>query len=261
MTRFYYLDNAKKPNGPVTLEQLRKLASAGVVGPKTPIAQDGVSRWFPWAQVQAAFVGRDGESLEGVESLASSWDQVDFPMAFAPVPPPSASGASQVGKGPLSFPVATSRRRRSHHSAAAAAVRARAGRAGIVPFVVGFSLSVAQILMLPLAVLKLSGRDLARWGRLKRLPCEDSDLPVLTFLSIVLKPVAHFVVFLGGLGMGIFQLAVQREIVYASIILLCCYLGQIVLSILFESVAITIRIANHLKNLDERTLDSFQDVA
>ncbi len=57
MKQYYYVDQARQPQGPCTVEALRALEQAGAITAATMIASEGDATWKPWAELKAAADG------------------------------------------------------------------------------------------------------------------------------------------------------------------------------------------------------------
>ncbi|MBK8477066.1 MAG: DUF4339 domain-containing protein [Opitutaceae bacterium] len=115
----------------------------------------------------------------------------------------------------------------------------------------------------PATVLRRSILNLAEWGRNRALPTSESELPVLTYSTIVGRPTAHLLWFacfwLGGFywfiaGGGSYYGGFN--IVSAILSLLgswaVAYFGQYIVGFLYESLSIMIRVANDVSKLAKR---------
>ena len=121
----------------------------------------------------------------------------------------------------------------------------------------------------PFAVLSRSFSNLAEWGSARRLPTSDSELPVLTYFTIVGRPLAHvawlvvwFLIGIVSLFSGGMSLTSSREIFPSynfgkaiagmAICWLIAYFGQLVVGWIVESVSVVVRLANDVNKIAKR---------
>lgn len=109
---------------------------------------------------------------------------------------------------------------------------------------------------LPAQVLGDSARQLSKWGETGRLPTEDSDVPVLTFGNVIMKPVIHWLVFVSFLCPAIIYpflpgLFFQQFLVALSIVM-AGYMIQPFISLFFELGSLGVHIANDIKRMSHR---------
>jgi hypothetical protein len=115
----------------------------------------------------------------------------------------------------------------------------------------------------PWVVLKRSVQNLAEWGKARALPSAQSELPVLTYLTITGRPFAHLLWLVVSIIVSLWQLlggGQQRYYGYsfsqAFLGFLAClaagYFGQYVVGLWCESMSIAIRIANDIQQLAAR---------
>jgi hypothetical protein len=134
----------------------------------------------------------------------------------------------------------------------------------------GMLLSLVSWLTLPATVLSSAARELADWGRQKTLPTAASDLPVLTFLVIVLRNLTLVLFFtilvicsvlcLFGAGplckgrMLYGDSSWNAFFAFGGFVcgMLSAYFGQLVIAFWFELLSIGVRIANDVKGLAHR---------
>jgi hypothetical protein len=136
-------------------------------------------------------------------------------------------------------------------------------------FLFGLLLAVLNCLTLPARVLTGAARELAQWGRERTLPLATSDVPVLTYLVIVLRNVTLVVTFAvvtllavlalfgagplyryGGYGYG----GWNAWAAFGGFLggMLAAYFGSLLIALWFELLSITVRIANDVKRIAQR---------
>jgi hypothetical protein len=129
----------------------------------------------------------------------------------------------------------------------------------------GILLILVSFFTTPYTVLVRACTNLAEWGQARRLPTSESEIPVLTYFTIVGRPLAHVLwlcgFFIAGIVMlftgGIFQ---NRYYGYSfgsalGMMLLCwlvAYFGQLVVGLLCESGSVLIRMANDVNKIAKR---------
>jgi len=131
--------------------------------------------------------------------------------------------------------------------------------------VIGILLIVVSFFTTPFTVLVRACMNLAEWGKARRLPTAESEIPVLTYFTVVGRPLAHVlwlcVLFIAGIVMlfsgGIFA---PRYYGYSfgsafGTMLLCwlaAYFGQLVVGLICESGSVLVRMANDVNKIAKR---------
>ena len=127
----------------------------------------------------------------------------------------------------------------------------------------GLFLVILQFLILPYTVIRKSLVDLTTWGKENRLPSSVSDLPILTFLAVVLRPpvIVLYLVF-GTLGLlyvvirGTDQYGSQTDIGTRIGIfiggLIIIYFNSCVIALVFDLISVAIGMANNLRKIAEK---------
>lgn len=133
----------------------------------------------------------------------------------------------------------------------------------------GLLLSLLSWLTLPSTVLTSAARELADWGRLRILPSASSDLPVLTFLVVILRNASLVISFtvcvicavLSIFGVGPFyhgslwtNSSWNAGYAFGGFVIgmLVAYFGQLAVALWFEMLSIGVRIANDVKRIAQR---------
>jgi hypothetical protein len=112
----------------------------------------------------------------------------------------------------------------------------------------------------PWTVLKRSVQNLAEWGKARSLPTAQSELPVLTYLTIIGRPFMHLLWLAGSVIVALWRLCGGGQGGYygysfgtAFLGFLAClaagYFGQYLVGFWCESISIGIRIANNIQQL------------
>jgi GYF domain 2 len=135
-------------------------------------------------------------------------------------------------------------------------------------FLSGFLFALLQTLDLPYVLLKKAVTTLSDWGQSRMLPSAQSDVPVLTFLTVVMRPVVHVVytvwalykdfrfLFTGEISLAFipinFAESVGERIGYFLLILLAVYFFNIAIGFVFDVWSVIVGIANSVKNIERR---------
>jgi hypothetical protein len=124
-------------------------------------------------------------------------------------------------------------------------------------------LILLQFFTMPWSLLRKAAHDLTEWGRRRMLPSARSELPVLTFLMVVLRPAVHLVCTLAFLLVGLFTLfhrsgfmGMERgltERIFSCLgIWLLGYFSNVVIGFFFDSISVFVQMANSLKKLEPK---------
>lgn len=123
-------------------------------------------------------------------------------------------------------------------------------------FFFGLLLVLIQGFILPYNLLKQAAATLSAWGKSKVLPTGQSDLPVLTFLTVVIRPAVHILftacAFLFATvfayeasGMG------ERLGIFIGLLILI-YFANFYVGLVFDAVSCIVGIANGVKSIERR---------
>lgn len=138
-------------------------------------------------------------------------------------------------------------------------------------FFFGLFLVVVEYFVLPYALLRRAAADLSAWGRRRILPTATSDLPVLTFLTVVTRPAAHVlwtayygfkaVKFLvdGKVTMSFFglfssyqQVEFPDRLYYFIGMCLSAYFANFLIGLVFDALSLLVTMANSLKKIERK---------
>lgn len=127
---------------------------------------------------------------------------------------------------------------------------------------VGILLIVVSFFTTPFTVLVRACTNLAEWGKARRLPTSESEIPVLTYLTIVGRPLAHVLWFLFLFLGGIVVLFTGSPLSHyynfgeAIVMMLLCwllaYFGQLLVGLICESGSVLVRMANDINKIAKR---------
>jgi hypothetical protein len=206
MTMYHYADENQKTFGPVSLDELRKLAQEGIITADTYVISEGQTTWIRYGDL----ITTAGEAAVA-EAIASRMQQMGKVL-------------SKFRWGDLFF---------------------------------GLLLVLINVLTLPFHLLKRSAMSLANWGENRTLPTAQSDLPVLTFLIVVLRPVFHLLfTVLGVLGCLGYVLTSQQppgeKVVILLLVPVGIYLFNFAIGFFFDCISVFIVMANSLKNIERK---------
>lgn len=213
--RYHYSLKANETIGPVEMSELGRLAAAGTINDDTPVIPDGGQSWTTYGAVR-----------QGATAAAAA-DAV-------------AAGVSRAGAALKSFSWGS--------------------------MLMGLLLAFLGGLTLPWSVLAGAARELAVWGKQRLLPSSASDLPVLTFNVIVMRNftlVLWTVVFLVASMLQLFGVwhvwsrysyrwDPAMAIAGAAGILIQGYFMIAAIAMVFEILAVSVRIANDIKKIAQR---------
>jgi len=123
-------------------------------------------------------------------------------------------------------------------------------------FMVGVLLVITCFLLIPWQLIKKSADDLCEWGRTNSLPTSLSDIPTLTALCIVPRPIAHFIWTLACPTTAIhsafscnYEPTTKLGIVTMGILM--GYFGNIIVGLAFDCAIVSVSIANNLKQITQ----------
>jgi hypothetical protein len=135
-------------------------------------------------------------------------------------------------------------------------------------FFFGLLLVLVQVFVLPYELLKKAGTTLSSWGKSKVLPTAQSDLPVLTFLTVVIRPAVHVIVtawafykdcrflFTGEISLMFlpihFAQSAGERVGYFLLILILIYFANLYIGLAFDVISVVVGIANSVKNIERR---------
>ncbi len=212
--RYHYSLRRNENAGPVDLAELTRLAAAGVINDDTPVLPEGSQTWSTYGAVR--------------QGVAAS-------VAAEAV----AAGVTRAGAALKGFSW------------------------GSMFF--GMLLAILGWLTLPWTVLANAARELAEWGKQRLLPSSSSDLPVLTFYMIVMRNltlvlwaiIAPFCSCLSLFGVGPFYRGYYGWNLGAAVGgflggLVFSYFMLLGIAVLFETLAVGVRMANDIKRIAQR---------
>ena len=138
----------------------------------------------------------------------------------------------------------------------------------------GLLLVLIQYFILPYTLLVQALRDLSLWGRQHALPTTQSDTPVLTFVTVVLRPPTHVTITLGITALAVLELldgirflltsnsfflfGQSRFELFLSLIgnllgtVALAYLSNLFIAFFFEISAFFILLANNVRRIAEK---------
>jgi hypothetical protein len=134
----------------------------------------------------------------------------------------------------------------------------------------GLLLVIVEYLILPYFLLRRAAATLAEWGRNRTLPSETSELPVLTFLTVVCRPAVHVLwtlyytvkalIFLtDGRPKAFFDIF-EREaqvdfpdrVYYFIGLCAFTYFMNFLIGLLFDALSLLVNMANSLKKIEKK---------
>jgi len=210
MSKFYYAGSDKKPVGPFSSEEVRKLVDDGKINDNTYLIGEGQTTWVRYAD----WIAAQG-TAEAAEAIARKAQQMR-------------TAISKFDFGSSIF---------------------------------GLLLVVVEIFVLPWRLIKGAAGTLASWGSSRILPTSQSDLPVVTFITVVLRPAVHMLLtvigWLGVIGFSIYQMCSRNGSVsdgFRTLIggLVAVYFANLLVGLIFDSISIAIQMANSLKNIERK---------
>lgn len=116
-------------------------------------------------------------------------------------------------------------------------------QSSFVEFLKGLLLVILQVLMLPYRLILSSFESLGKWGRNGKLPSTDSEFPVITFITIDLKPFAIIFVCV---------MAILLAIPSFGSSLIVGYLLLPLVAYWFEILAMFVAAVNSLKKIERK---------
>ncbi len=138
-------------------------------------------------------------------------------------------------------------------------------------FLFGLLLVMLEYLILPYALLKKAGADLSEWGRKRMLPTATSELPVLTFLTVVTRPAVHILwtayytikalIFLAngkletsffGLFASYQQVEFPDRLYYFLGMCVAVYFMNFLIGLIFDALSLLVSMANSLTKLERK---------
>ena len=137
-----------------------------------------------------------------------------------------------------------------------------------VDFFVGFVLIIIQVLTLPWVLIKGAAALVVEWGAKRELPTSQSEVPVLTFLTVVLRPLWVLLAVFFGVIICISSLFMDRTYYWfwgsvsrtpvdriAEFIVGIggVYFGVILISFCFDLASLFIGMANSLKEMSRKS--------
>ena len=134
---------------------------------------------------------------------------------------------------------------------------------GFGSMIFGILLVFLEYFILPWRLIKRSALTLASWGRSRILPTGQSDLPILTFITVLYRPIVHvlvtvigilFVVVVGIITM--FHHSDQDSFMHGMCILIvgpiAVYLVNFYIGLIFDVISIVVQMANSLRNIERK---------
>lgn len=118
-------------------------------------------------------------------------------------------------------------------------------------FLLGLWMIVLKVLTLPYELVFSAAKQVLQWGLSQQLPTEESDVPVLTFITVVCRPLAHLLYAVVGIIVAIVILA-QGHLIGFLFALLAVYFAQIGIAIVFEFAGLVIMMANNIKTISKK---------
>lgn len=123
----------------------------------------------------------------------------------------------------------------------------------------GIWLFIKKIFTLSWEIVRRSAIEVAEWGNKRALPTDESELPVITFIAIVSKPIAIFLycigVVLAALVWPIIFL-VSGEVLYAPFafigLLVGGYLALPIIALYFDLIALGVLTVNKISNIERK---------
>lgn len=116
---------------------------------------------------------------------------------------------------------------------------------------IGILLIVVSFFTTPFTVLVRACNNLAEWGKARRLPTAESEIPVLTYFTVVGRPLAHVLWLFGCFIAGIVMLF-TGAIIMLPLFWLAAYFGQLVVGLVCESGSVLVRMANDVNKIAKR---------
>jgi GYF domain 2 len=125
----------------------------------------------------------------------------------------------------------------------------------------GLLLVIVEIFVLPWRLIKGAACTLASWGSSRRLPTSQSDLPVATFITVVLRPAYHILLtVIGGLvviAMSLYDMFSRDgsfsegvKILIGGIVAI--YFANLIVGAIFDGMSILVQTANSLRNIERK---------
>ncbi len=124
-------------------------------------------------------------------------------------------------------------------------------KANAFGFLMGIWTIVLKFFLLPFELVINAYKQVLSWGISGSLPTAESDVPVLTFITIVFRPVVHLLSVLCGILWAVWAL-VHGQIPVMIIALIQTYFAQIAIAIVFEIYSLLISIANNIKKMADK---------
>lgn len=119
---------------------------------------------------------------------------------------------------------------------------------------IGILLILISFFTTPFTVLLRACKNLAEWGESRHLPTSESEIPVLTYFTIVGRPLAHvmwLVIFvIAGIVMPF--IAGVMSIALLPACWLVAYFGQLLVGLFCESGSVLVRMANDVNKIAKR---------
>lgn len=111
-----------------------------------------------------------------------------------------------------------------------------------------------ELWVMPARLFMRAMKDLSDWGASRRLPSSESEMPVVTYNCVVMRPVIHLLFTLIVFVIGASQLtgpSWNRPPLWLVLLAtpLLAYFGQIVVSLVFENLGLVVRTANNLATI------------
>jgi len=125
----------------------------------------------------------------------------------------------------------------------------------------GLLLVIVEIFVLPWRLISRSATTLASWGSSRILPTSQSDLPVATFITVVLRPAVHILLtVIGWLGVVIYSIylmcsrnsSVSDGIKMLVVGFPTVYFANLLVGAIFDVISIGIQMANSLRNIEKK---------
>jgi len=135
----------------------------------------------------------------------------------------------------------------------------------------GLLLVIIEYLVLPFFLLKRAAATLAEWGRSRTLPTKASELPVLTFLTVMTRPAVHILwslyyvvkalIFVvdGRLRVSLFgffeseqQVDFPGRLYYFVGMCVSAYFMNFFIGLFFDALSLLVNIANSLKKIERK---------
>jgi len=263
MSIFYYGGPENKPLGPCSAEEIRKLADEGEISDDTLVRSEGQTNWVRFADWKVAqgttyYAGPDKKPLgpysaEEMRKLANEGRISDDTFVI------SEGQTNWVRFADWKAAYETS------EAAEAIARNAQKMRTAIAKldwgaFIFGLLLVLVEICVLPWRLLSRAAMTLADWGRKRMLPSTQSDLPVATFFTVILRPAVYILnTIIGGFVVCVMSCTIMRDwdsvakgLEMLGVGFIGLYFQNIIIGAIFDFISLPIVIANSLRNIERK---------